>query len=330
MKHLCCVSLILLMGFVLTAFANPPAKTVIDPKQVAEDARFKGTLKNSREVLLELDALDQKFIDAWVELRQALEDNNTLDSVWGVQLRRAAEKRKASLDSLIPRLQLRFDKHYKKRKEKIDRELVKKKKVVEKLTSRPISSNERLNTIQAKELASAQAEESHYEGMLFAMENMVSCFSNYKKSSGGDRLSQIGIASHERTLRAEISEYSNIIDLAYDIKDLKTDIAALEDRKKEGKDWYSGDEGTLRVTRMKLEKTGKSIEDQVARVRKRLKQDIEKLQITMKRLDSRIEGAKSGSKSQDRYQTEKWDIESKLYAEEAKDEVFAAMGTWKE
>ncbi len=331
MKRYLYMVLVLMIGLTLTVSAaeharkqpapkKDVAQKVVDPKQIAEDARFEGADKSARKALLELDAMDPKLVDTWVELRQAKAEERTVDSIWGVEARPAAEKRMATLESRIPRLNEDFNKRYEKRVEKLKWELKKKQKEVEKLSARS-TSGDRLTT--------AKAEEALYVKMLSALRDMEKAVAIKKRSTTGDRLSQIGLSTRDSKLREEMIKQKRITKTAYDIKDLKADIAALETRKKEDKDWGSGDERRLKMTRIQIEKTGKNIEDQVARVRMRLQQNIEKLQYEIKRFEDRIAGAKSGSKSHQRYTDEKWEIEQKLFAEQTKDAFFVTLAAWK-
>ncbi|MBT3194508.1 MAG: hypothetical protein HN341_18330 [Verrucomicrobia bacterium] len=333
--------LCLLMGSALSVEANAPAKKptpkrtpkakkVVDPKQAAEDARFTGTKKSLRPALLELDAINKKLVDAWVELRDAQLDGTRLDLVWGVRARRDAEKRKASLSSLIPRLERDLTVLSEKQEKRFDRELVKLRKTISKLADRPRSSSERLNEIQAKELAGVKAEEEKYENLISAIDAMVDQVSGYKPGGSTDRLTQIGVDSHDKELRTVLSRHKSLVDTAYDVKDLKADIAALKKRQAAKTDWTSRDDSTLRTVGGRLEMAGRKIEKLVERERKKLKRDIDKAEDAIKRLDARLSGLSDESRSYERYTNEKWDIESELLGLKNLDGCFAKLADWKE
>jgi hypothetical protein len=340
MKRLHVVALSLVMGVVLSADGNAPAKKkpapkkkavkVVDPKQAAENARFSGTSDHARPAFLALDKLNQKLVDSWVETRDAQEEGSKLDLVWGVKARRDAEKRKILLDKLLPRLNLAFEKLKERQEKRFDRELLKKRKVVAKLLDRPSTSSERLAELQAKELEKARAEVSYYEGLLSAMGSMEQTLSSYEKSrSGKDRLTQLGVTLHDRALRKEIEAYDRTLDVAYDIKDLQTDIATLEARKKEGKAWRSNDEGQLSTANSTLQRTGRKIEGLVERDRKTLNRTIDKMKSDIARLESRLKGVSKNSKSEERYLNEKWELETQLMGAETLDTLLKQLAIWK-
>ena len=325
MKRYLCTTVFVLIGLTLTApqaahaKKQPNPKQAVDPKQLAEDARFAGSDQRHRNVLLELDAMDPKLVDTWVALRQAKADQRTIDTVWGVAARKDAERRKAALDALVPRLEIVFERLYERRLQKTERELARKQKAVDALASQS-SPGERLIT--------ARAATRHDTKMLSALRDMEESVSVTKRATTGDRLSQLGLSARDGDLRETMAKHKVILRVVYDIKDLKADIDVLETRKKDGKNWSSRDEATLKMTRIKLERTGKDAEAQIARVRIRLKKDIDKLEISIGRMGKRLDKAKRGSKSQERYTDEKWELEKELRAIEAKDELFVRMAVW--
>jgi hypothetical protein len=325
MKRYLCTAVFVVMGLTLTAphaahaKKQPDPKQVVDHKQLAEDARFAGSNPMHRNVLLELDAMDRRLVDTWVELRQAKAEQRTIDTVWGVAARKAADRRKAALDALVPRLEIAFERRYEQRLQKTERGLARKQQTVDTLASRS-ASGERLIT--------ARAATMHDTKMLSALRDMEDSVSVSKRATTGDRLSQLGLSARDGDLRETMAKHKVILRVVYDIKDLKADIDVLETRKKDGKHWSSRDDGTLKMTRIKLERTGKNAEAQIARVRIRIKKDIDKLESGIARIGKRVDKAKSGSKSQERYTDEKWALESELRAIEATDALFVRLAVW--
>jgi len=333
---LLCLFMLLLPAGHATGQGKPPAKKeaapkVVDPKQVAEDKRFEGTDERSREALLELDKLNRNLVDTWVQMRDAQASGGTLDLVWGTRARRDAEKQKASLGKLLPRLRADFDRQYERQRKRFDRELERKNKEIEKLAARPSSSNERLKTIQAEELAAAREDATRYEAMLSAMEAMEASLSGYRSGGQVDRLSQIGINRHASdNIRKAIDSYSPIIEAAFDIKDLEADIAVLETRKAEGKGWQSSDEVPLMTFKSNLERAGQKIEKLVERGRNGLKREIDKMKADIERLESRIKDLPEKSNATDRLSNEKWDLEAELFRREDVDALLARLAVWKD
>lgn len=312
--------------------AKPAAKKkVITPEQAAEEKRFAGTNKKYRPGLLALDKENKKLIDAWVEIRDAQDASANCHLVWGVKARRNAEKDREDLTKDLPKMKASFEKLVEKQAHRIERDLGRKSKDIEALDSKSPSSNEGINTRRAEALASLRAEAQELRDSQAAIEEMKHALSDYaKKSSAGDRLQQLGLDRHDSRLRKELGNYGRIIDAAYDIKDLKADIKVLQARKKEAADWKSGDERTLKTVCARLEKAGSSIENLVAREQKKIKSEIEKLKKKISQLDRRIDAAKEGSSSYDRYMEDKWKLEAEVFPLETKNAFFLKLATWKD
>ncbi len=313
--------------------AKKPVKK-LDPKEEALKARFGGHLKSHREALLALDAEYSKAIDVWVELRDTLAERNTLDKIWGVRARKDAEKRKKSIDRDVYKLNLDFKKYFEKAEKDVDKDYSKKRKELDKFLSRRAPTNERALAIHNKELGKLRDEADHFQGMLAVLETIKRDLSRSDSShTGTDRLSQIGISGHDGVTQAlkkkTNNPYTRIIEAAYDVKDCKADIAALEARKAEGKNWTMRDDGELKRANYNLEKAGMAIEKLVVREKAKLDRDIVKMKKDIERLSGRIEGAREGSSSQARYQQEKWDLEAELLGLEQIAEKLVQLAQWK-
>ncbi len=318
--------------------AEPAAKKAtiakkkgITPEQAAENKRFSGTNNKYRSILLALDKTNKKLIDKWVEIRDAQDASANCHRVWGTKARRDAEKQREKLKKDLPKMKEYFEKLVDKQIRGIERDLGRKSKEIKALESKSPSTNEGLNARRAEALANLRAEAQELRDSQAAIEDMTHALSDYAKiASSGDRLQQLGLSKHDSTLHKEIDKYSKIIEAAYDIKDIKADIKVLEARKKDAKDWKSGDERTLSSLRSRLEKAGAGIEKLVEKERKKIKSEAEKLERKIRQLQGRIDATKEGSKSYDRYTDDKWELEAEVHALETKDAFFLKLATWKD
>ena len=311
--------------------AKKPAKKPIDPKVLAEKARYNGVSTSKFDAMRALDEEYSKCVDAWVELRDTVADGARLDMVWGYRARRDAEKRKLSLASDIAKLKQDFDKEVEKADKRVNRDFAKIRKVVDKMAERPTSSSERLNAVQATELKKAREQMDLYEDMIFALSDMTRAVgATDSAKSSVDRLTQIGAThGHGQGLSADQQkQYAKIIETTYQVKDYLADIAVFEARKAEGKEWRSNDERTLKSVRSRLEQTGAKLVQYVARENDKLNREVDKLKREIERCATRLESMSEG-KSYDRYQEKKWDLETELVKFENTVKILTHFADWK-
>lgn len=313
------------------AAAAKPAKKPIDPKVLAERARYSGVPHSRFAAMRMLDEEYPKCIEAWIELRDMKIEGAQLDSIWGYRARRDAEKRKMSLASDMAKLQREFTKEFEKADKYVNRDFSKIRKEADKMAERPKSASEKLNAMQAAELQKARDKMELYEDMVFALEEMQKALGNTDSGkTSEDRLTQIGAThGHGQGLsKDQQRQYETIIETTYQVKDYFTDIVTFEARKAEGKDWRSTDERTLTALRTRLLQTGAKLEQYVARERLKLKREMDDLKRDVEQLDQRLERMSEG-KSFDRYQQEKWDTEAEVIVLENTDKILAHFAEWK-
>ena len=311
--------------------AQKPAPKPIDPKILAEKARYKGISTSRFEAMRTLDKDYPKCVEAWVELRDTIIEGDRLDMIWGYRARRDAEKRKLTLESDIGRLKQDFGQELEKVDKRVNRDFAKTRKVVDKLAERPTSSSEKLNAMQAAELKQARDEMDLYEDMIFALQDMQRALGKTDSASASvDRLTQIGAThGHGQGLsREQQKEYAKIIETTYQVKDYLADIEMFEARKAEGKDWDSGDERTLTALRSRLEQTGGKLVQYVEQDGEKLQREIDKLKREIERYEKRLESMSEG-KSFDRYQERKWNLETELVNYENTLEILKHLADWR-
>ncbi|MDP6526413.1 MAG: hypothetical protein QGH15_19550 [Kiritimatiellia bacterium] len=305
------------------------ASKATEPK-TAEDERYGALAKDYRDLLRELDSSNRWLIDAWVETRDALHEQDSLDLVWGDKAREAAEKRKEKLARGIPRSKASFLSRLEKEIKSVDNVMSKNQRASEKLTSRK-PAGESLQERRRKELETLAKQASQYEEQRDLLSAMEKSIVGYRPGRGSsDRLSQIGISKHHDTgIRKNIREYSDIIDAAFEIKDHQTDIQTLEEKKKAGTDWTYRDGSVLRSAMVKLEKAGGKIGKIAERKKKDLNRDIGKLKSEIDRLNKKIESYPDGSSSRDRYSEKKWELETDLLTLESALNLVVKLADWK-
>ncbi len=293
-----------------STFAWPPGKkeaALVDP---IKNERYQGIKESYRKALSDLDKEDSDFVDAWYELLQAKEKISNVSMVWGTKKRVDAEKAKKDLSKDMDALNKEFEKCYEVLEEDLKDDLEKKHKEIEKLQSKRPSTSERMQKKRDEALAALRKQETRYEDMISVLKAAEKVIHEYTRSHRGkSRLEQIGIDSHDKT----IYKYTKIVEAAYEMKDYKTDIAELEARKKENKDWGRKDEGTLKRAQSGLEKTGAKITKLIEKETKTLNRDLDKAKKVNERLTKRIESLPDDSKSRDKKQEEQWELESQIF-----------------
>ncbi len=304
----------------------------LTPTEIAENKRFCALPGKHRKALLKLDEMDSRLVNTWVEIVHGDVLISSCDSTWGVKARKDANKARDKVINNRPKLVEGFYARYDRDLPKLEKLIKRKQKEIDKAASLKPIKNERLTEIRAKELAAIKAEQSLYEDMLDALEEMNHIILGKTKSTKKveDRLSKLGISKHGANagFRKKTEEYSNIIEVAYGIIDLKTDIKALEDRKKEGKNWNSKCDSTLKAAQNSLDKSGKKIIQIASKHQMILKKDITKLESNIKRLKLKIGNLPEKNKSRDRYTEKMWETETELFALQSTLETLTKLADW--
>ena len=313
--------------------AKKAAPKAVAPKPAAENKRFGNLLKGKRKAVLELEKIDKRMIDTWLEIIELKTGIARADLIWGVKARRSAEKYKVSADKSLPRLLESYDKRYERLTRKLESLLKRKEKEVAKQEAlRPVK-NETLTAKRAKALKDLQDQAAQIEDMIGALESIQD--SIYGKASSRtkakDRLAQIGIRRHtgKEFMEAMTTSYNHLIEEVYSIKDIKADIQLLEKRKKEAKNWTSRDEVYLKTANMKLEKEGAKIKQLTAKAQLKLKCDIDKTKRKISQLKNKIDKMPDNSRSKDGYSRKMWDIESELLVKEQINTALTRLADWK-
>jgi len=314
--------------------AKKAVPKAIDPKVAAENLRFGNLLKDERKAVLELEKIDKRMIDSWLEIIELKTIIARADLIWGVKARRSAEKEKLSAENNLPRLLESYDKRYERLTHKLESLLKKKEKEIAKQEALHPVKNETLTAKRAKALKELQEQATKIEDMISTLESIQESIYGHATSQTKikDRLMQIGINHHEgkEFLEAMTTSYHPIIEAVYNIKDIKTDIQMLEKRKKDAKNWTSKDEGYLKTANIKLEKEGTKIKQLAAKAQLKLKRDIDKTKLKINQLKNKIDKMPDNSRSKEGYSRKMWDIEAELLVKEQINTALTRLADWKE
>ncbi len=301
-------------------------------EEIAENKRFGALPDKHRKALLKLDDMDSRLVNLWVDIVQGDTVVSACETTWGVKARKKAEKDRDKIMKSKPKLMDSFYARYDRVLPKLEKLIKRKQKEVDKLAGLKPIKNDRIIEIRAKELAAIKAEQSLYEDMLDALDEMNEKISGKTRSSNStpDRLFYIGISTHHNgAFVKKIDQYANIIEAAYDIKDIRADIKILEDRKKDGKNWKPSDEGLLKTTTANLERAGKKIKSISSKEQIKLNKTISKMETGIKRLKMKLDSIPQDSKLRDRYTDKLWPLETELFIEQDTKRILIRLSDWK-
>ncbi len=290
--------------------------------QAAEDERFKWVDKRYRPALLALDKTNRQLINAWGEAHQIRADMAMLELVWGTGTRRDAVKKQERLASDKQRVEREFQHLIERQMARSEKDLAVKRKNMETLAAWPSKSADRLDA--------ARAEVTSCEDILTAISALDSSLSEYGKVQVEDRLTQIGIPPDSGDLRKDLPKYRSIIDSAFLVKDIKTDLAVLGTRQKEGTGWTRNDDVAMATLQSNLGREVKKLEQLISQEQIVLARDIAKLNNKIKKLNDAIEKKPDRSHSVERLMTEESELSSELLEAEAMVEIFKKLAQAKE
>lgn len=308
-------------------------KKKLTPQQIAENKKYGLLPISHRKALINIDKMDHKLFDCWSQI--VINDRivMSLAKTWGVEARRNAEKIATKAVKDRPRMLESFNRSYDKFLTKLEKMVKRENREISKLSDKKTFNNQRLEEIKAEKMKGLKEQENLYEEMLETLQAMnKTIFSKQNSSSkAGDRLSQIGISlrGENSGFRKVQKKYTSLIEAAYDVKDLKTDISTLEKQKKEGKDWDSKVEKVLQIRKSNLTRATAKLDQLSKKEKSSLKKEIDKYKNKIEQNKAKLKNMPKNSSSCYRYNEKISNLETELFALQEIDKALTKISDWK-
>jgi hypothetical protein len=295
------------------------------------DPRYKGLKGVDLKLLRKVDEEYPRLMQQWVEIRDAYDLRSDAQTTWGTRARRDADRIVETIDRNMPRDKERFDSELEKAQRDVSRPLEKLKDRIDSMEKRRPSPNEQMQARRMEELAELRKEENELMALRGLFLEMEEFFSDYSRAHNTlDRLAQVGISRHDSSIRNYQDEFEDLIEDLYNIKDHIADVEALEALKAEGTEaWTPRHDTMLTQATMAMERAGSQLEKTSAGYIDNAKRQADRLTPKIESLQKRVDGAREGSSSRDRYMEQKWELEAELATHQSVISTAERLANWK-